>query len=433
MKPFVKWAGGKKQILPAIIQKIEECLSSFNKKDYVFIEPFVGGGVVFLSLANERTIINDLNKELITAYRVIRDRPEELMAILDQMFAEFLVGGEDYYREIRNLDREQCYESATDLQIASRMIFLNKTCFNGLYRVNSEGFFNTPMGRNKAKCLYDPKNIRELSAYLRKIPAENIMLGSYKNAMARASAGDIVYIDPPYDYIENDGFTKYQKEGFSLEDLRELREECDKALDSEAFVIISNNDTSAVRKAFENDSRHNYSFYAIEKLETKRLINCKGDRRRTGREILIIGTPCRFPQTKDVNKLLKFIRVRHAADIKKDDLLAKRFRVTKKEITQVLSTLRYFDILDSNREFTANGVALRQCPKIELRRKMRDIILAQPVFMAIFEKDSKNTAYKTDSQQMIEIMKSCNKNMRTGIARARVDCLRTIIDWCLAN
>lgn len=433
MKPFVKWAGGKKQILPLILDKINGCLSSTNKKDYVFIEPFVGGGVVFIALKNSRVIINDLNKELIIAYRVIRDNPEELMKRLDTMYLEFQLRGEEYYKLIRNEDRKEGYHSFDALHVASRMIFLNKTCFNGLYRVNSEGYFNTPMGRNKTKAFYDEKNIRDLSRFLKTIPEENIMNGSYKNAMRRASIGDIVYADPPYDYTENDGFTKYQKEGFSLEDLKELKEECDNVLDSEAFVIISNNDTRAVREAFKNDSKHNYSFYYIEKLDTKRIINCKGNLRNTGKEILIVGIPCSFPQVKDIAKVLEYVRVKKESYIKKEEYLLKRFKVTKLRMTKILSTLQYFEIIDNNNGFTSKGCKLRRCDRKSLGREMRNIILEKTLFKKVFDNDTNDTANKLDIQGITKLIKLDCPKIKDGIALKRAKIVREIVDWCLAN
>ena len=433
MKPFVKWAGGKKQILPLILEKIKGCISSSNKRDYVFIEPFVGGGIVFISLKNNRTIINDLNKELITAYRVIRDNPIALMNRLDEMFDEFIQKGEVYYKEIRSEDKSIDYSRYNDLQIASRMIFLNKTCFNGLYRVNSEGFFNTPMGKNKAKAFYNRQNILALSRFLNTIPENNIMNGSYKTAMRRASVGDVIYVDPPYDYTENDGFTKYQKEGFALEDLLELKEECDRALDSEASVIISNNDTKAVREAFKNDLKHTYSFYYIEKLDTKRIINCKGSLRNTGKEIIIVGIPCSFPQVKDITKLLEYVRIKNEKDIKDEEKLLKRFKVTKLRMTQILSTLRYFDVVDNKNEFTEKGLFLRDCPKKKLNGEMKNVILNKQIFSVVYNHDILNTSDKMAKANIADIIKGSATNMKDGIASKRASIVRDIIDWCLAN
>ena len=424
----------QKQILPFILEKINERISPINKNDFTFIEPFVGGGVVFIALKNKRTIINDLNKELITAYRVIRNNPVELMSRLDDMFSSFKERGEEYYKLIRNEDRLGEYSSFDDLHIASRMIFLNKTCFNGLYRVNSEGYFNTPIGRNNIRNLYDKNNILQLSRFLKTIPEDNIMNGSYKTAMKRANVGDIIYVDPPYDYTENDGFTKYQKEGFSLEDLYELKEACDFALDySEASVVISNNDTKAVRKAFANDTKHNYSFYVIEKLNTKRLINCKGNLRNTGKEILIVGIPCAFPQVKDIAKLLEYVRIKNEKDIQNENYLLHRFKVTKRRLTEIISTLQYFDIIDNSNGFTEKGRMLRNCLKKNLNREMKNLILKKELFKQVYENDVIDTSSKMNSHEISAIIKKDKSGIKNGIALKRAKTARDIVDWCLAN
>lgn len=432
MKPFVKWAGGKKQILSLIKQKIFESARN-SKNEYTFIEPFVGGGVVFLSLKHDKTIINDLNKELITAYRVIRNNPVELMQQLDLMFEQFNLNGEDYYKAIRAEDREEGYPNFDDIHIASRMIFLNKTCFNGLYRVNSEGYFNTPMGRNKLCGFYDKKNLQQVSRYLNKLPEENIMNGSYKHAMRRASVGDIVYIDPPYDYTENDGFTKYQKEGFSFEDLLELKEECDRCLDNEAYVIMSNNDTKKVRDTFKNDGTHNYTFYYIEKLDTKRMINCKGSLRNTGKEIIVCGVPCGFPKTKEIDKTIEYIRVQKTDILKDEQKLIKRFRVSKITIANVFATLRYFGIVDALGNMTSDGMLVRKARKSDAKRVMRDIILKKEVFNKVYNEDIKDTAHKLSKEEIAEILMNDKPGLRRNMAMVRANIVEGIIDWCIAN
>ena len=215
--------------------------------------------------------------------------------------------------------------------------------------------------------------------------------------------------------------------------MKELKEECDHALDSEAFVIISNNDTKAVREAFKNDTKHNYSFYYIEKLDTKRLINCKGNLRNTGKEILIVGVPCGFPQVKDVTKLLEYVRIKNEKDLNNEDYLLKRFKVTKLRVTQILSTLQYFDIIDNNFGFTDKGKKLKKCSKKSLNREMKNVILEKPIFREVFDKDFLDTANKTDDGQIIEIIKRHSNNIKDGIALKRAKFVREIVDWCLAN
>ena len=433
MKPFVKWAGGKKQILPQILDKIKEQASSFDRNSFCYIEPFVGGGAVFIALKNPNSIINDLNKELITAYRVIRDNPYELMKILDEMKQRFFLNRDEYYCVIRHQDRLEEYKDFSDLQIAARMIFLNKTCFNGLYRVNSEGFFNTPIGKGNIRSFYDRRNILQLSNFLKTIPEENIMNGSYKKAIERSEIGDVVYVDPPYDYTENDGFTKYQKEGFTLEDLKELKEECDKAVNRESVVVISNNDTKNVRKVFSNDKEHLYQFYYIENLKTKRNINCKGNLRDIGEEIIIVGIPCGFPKIKEINKLVEYIRVKQSDLLKNEELLCKRFRVSKSRCRDILLTMFYFNIIDAQYNFTQIGKHLRKVKKDELNYHLKKVIVSKEPFKLIYEFDVTNMDNKMSNIDIANLIKKNCVSIKNGLLTKRTKIAESIIQWCLLN
>ena len=166
------------------------------------------------------------------------------------------------------------------------MIFLNRTCYNGLYRVNSKGQFNTPIGRYRNPTICDRQNITEIHEYLSS-PENDIRIlnGSYEEAIKLARDSDVIYIDPPYDYEDDDGFTKYQMSGFTFEDFRKLKSECDKALNKGAFVIISNNATQKVINLFEQDPNYKI-FYDISKFPTLRSINCNGAERKTGKEAI---------------------------------------------------------------------------------------------------------------------------------------------------
>ena len=349
------------------------------------------------------------------------------------MFAEFKISEEEYYYQIRNIDRLDAYKEISLVDMAARMIFLNKTCFNGLYRVNSEGFFNTPKGRGKRMNLYDRSNIIAISKYLNNIPEENIMNGSYKLAMRRAVIGDIVYIDPPYDYIEDDGFTKYQKEGFSFEDLRELKAECDSCLDREAFVVISNNDTKKVRETFRSDKEHHYSFYSIEKLDTKRLINCKVGQRNTGKEIIIWGIPCKFAQVKDVGKLLEYLAIKNPEDITNHEALLRRFNVTKTRTLEVLATLQYFGLVDYDGRFTDKAQMIRKTPKAKRNSALRKSICETPLFKEVYFHDIANVEEKLSVEDIASIIKTEKSSIKEKIAIKRARIVRDIIDWCLAN
>ena len=436
-KPFIKWVGGKGQL----IEQIDAMLpANFGHwEDVTYIEPFVGGGALLFYMLQRyphirHAVINDINTDLTTCYRIVRDKPKELIKSLH--------GIEGAYINLKDKDSKQEFfmqkraryntKNIDDVENTTLFIFLNRTCFNGLYRVNSEGYFNTPMGRNNIVNFYDRKNILSVSKYLNSIPEENIMCGSYKQAMARATMGDIVYVDPPYDYVENDGFTKYQKEGFYYEDLVELKSECDKCIEREATVIISNNDTDKVRKVFENDTKHDYSFYFIEKINTKRLINCKANLRNTGKEIIIWGVPLTFPNIYEIDLLLKYIRLKNTNKLKNSEELAKSFRVGESRVNKYVSTLRYFGIINSKKQLTEIGTKINKATKKEAPRILRNCILENSLFNDVFEHDVQNTSEKYNVEE-ITLLLLKKQAIKEGIASKRAFIIRKIVDWCLAN
>ena len=431
LKPFVKWAGGKRQIVDIILEKIRDSTKYDNKESYRFIEPFVGGGVVFLSLKNEKTIINDLNSELIKAYKVIRDEPESLMKRLDELFLEFSERKEDFYYEIRKIDRNEQYKSYSDVEIAARMIFLNKTCYNGLYRVNSSGFFNTPVGRNKVKAFYDRKNILAISEYLRK-PGIEIMNGSYEIAIEKAGMGDVIYIDPPYDYKEDDGFTQYQKAGFSFDDFLRLKEQCDKAIERGAYVIISNNYTEKVVKEFTNDKQHNYEFFDVVSLATKRSINCKANLRNNGEEILIWGIPCAFPYIKNVESLFPLVKIRNKDKIADFDFLDRRFsKYTHKTIIHMISSLKFLGIIDANNEFTEKGMLLRKkdLGSDAFKKEFALIIRDNRLFFQFYLKSCLNGGWSLTTEEITDLLKKQYPGISPIIAKKRAEIVKIWTNW----
>ena len=274
MKPVIKWVGGKTQLL----KELKEIIIPVLKEDSYYYEPFCGGAALALELKHKNTILNDLNSELINMYKVIRDNPEEL--ILELKCFQNSHNTEFYYH-VRNLDRTDTLSRMTDIVKAARTIYLNKTCFNGLYRVNSKGQFNSPIGRTssgKTPDIVQEDLIREMSQYLKTVRFYN---GDYKNCLVTAKAGDVVYLDPPYDQdesISTDGFVGYQKEGWTRENLRELKRLCDELVFRGCKVIISNNDTEFVRQLF--------SGYKFKEIEVKRSINRDGNKRK-GKELII--------------------------------------------------------------------------------------------------------------------------------------------------
>ena len=432
LKPFVKWAGGKRQIRDIILEKISDSTKYDNKESYRFIEPFVGGGVIFLSLKNDKTIINDLNSELIKAYRVIRDDPEALMNRLDEYYNEFQREGADFYYEMRRMDRDENFNNLPDLDIAARMIFSNKTCYNGLYRVNSSGYFNTPIGRNNIKAFYERKNILAISQYLNQ-PNIEIMNGSYENAINRAGMGDVVYIDPPYDYKEDDGFTQYQKAGFTFDDFLLLKQKCDKALERGAYVIISNNFTPKVVNQFTSDKQHFYEFYDVMSLATKRSINCKGNLRNNGEEIIIWGIPCAFPYVKNVESLFQLIKIKDKDKIADFDFLDKRFsKYSHKTIIHMVSSLKFLQIIDSKNEFTEKGIELRK-PQTEekFKKEIATLIVNNLALLPFYIENPNKNGWPLNTETIIEILQRQYPGISASIAKKRAEIVRTWINWSI--
>lgn len=432
MKPFVKWAGGKRQIIKEIKDKVNDSISD-DKDSYRLIEPFVGGGVVFLTLEKENVIINDLNFELMTAYEVIKENPNELLKELDDLYAKFKELGENFYYEIRKMDRDENFHNLSKVKIAARMIFLNKTCYNGLYRVNSEGYFNTPIGRNKMNGLYEKKNILNISKYLNKNNVE-IRNESYEKIMELAQIGDIFYLDPPYDYKEDDGFTKYQKAGFSFEEFKNLKKCCDDALDKGAYVIISNNYTKKVVQLFESDKQHDYEVYDISKLATKRSINCKGSLRNNGEEILIWGVPCLFPYTKKIETLFPLIKIKDTSKITNvDSLYNGRYKkmYSKKTIMNMISTLKFLQILDKHNCFTEEGQNLRKLPiksekfKIEFAKIIRD----NRLFMPFLVEQGFDCNGMLTKDEIASILKQQFHGISNSAAKKRAEIVAIWVRW----
>ena len=205
VNPVLKWAGGKTQLLPEINKRLPK---QFN----TYYEPFFGGGPLLFSLLPSSAVINDLNYELMNVYKCIK-HDTQFPKLLKELDRHQSLHSKSYYYLIRDLDCSPYYKNWRDYERAARTIYLNKTCFNGLYRVNKKGHFNTPIGTEKYKKLYDLDNITNMHEYLKNNNVK-ILCGSYSSAVKDAKAGDFVYFDPPYDYQDGDGFTSYSADGF---------------------------------------------------------------------------------------------------------------------------------------------------------------------------------------------------------------------------
>ena len=276
MDSILKWAGGKR----LLVSKISEYIDSdrIKREGAKYYEPFVGGGAIAFSLELENTVINDSNQELINMYNVIKNNCEDLIDILKIHQQKY---SDKYYEKIRALDRNKQYYNLSDATRAARFIFLNKTCYNGLYRVNSKGHFNVPKGKYKNPDIVMEKKIYNLNQILNDKKFE-IRCVDFEEAVKDASKGDVIYFDPPYDYEES-GFTAYSSIGFKKTDLVRLKNLCDKLIEKGCRVIVSNNDTKFVNELF------NCPKYRIEHIEASRFISCDGTNRKKVREVIVYG------------------------------------------------------------------------------------------------------------------------------------------------
>ncbi len=253
--PFLKWVGGKRRLIPEIKGLLPNDLDQL-----IYYEPFVGGGALLFELRPEQAVINDYNEELINVYRVIRDHPKELVEELKRHR-----NTAEYFYAFRSLDRDPVFETLTDIQRASRIIYLNKTCYNGLYRVNSEGQFNVPFGRYKNPNIVNESTIEAVSKYLNESDIE-ICNGDYEQILNNIPANAFVYLDPPYHPVsESSNFTGYVQGGWSEEDQIRLKNACD-ALDARGIrFLLSNSATSFIREI--------YAAYNIHIVKASRAIN----------------------------------------------------------------------------------------------------------------------------------------------------------------
>lgn len=271
LSPTVKWAGGKRQI-------IDKLKKYAPKKFGKYFEPFVGGGALFLDIQPKHAVINDTNKDLISAYKCLRSKKwyKKMLALLNEHEKNH---SKDYYLTIRALDTKKTFVKQPMYVKAARCIYLNKSCFNGLYRVNSKGCFNVPFnGKEKVNC-YDRKNMGALHRFFMKTKPV-ILSKDFEESVATAKAGDFVYFDPPYDTLEDkNSFTSYTKDEFGKEEQRRLAKVYKELSDKGVYVMLSNHHTSLIKEL--------YSEFNIHVINAKRMINSKADGRGDVEEVII--------------------------------------------------------------------------------------------------------------------------------------------------
>lgn len=270
-KPFVKWVGGKRQLLKQFRRLNLYPPEKFDITKGRYFEPFVGGGAVFFDLLPEKGFLSDLNKELVTAYNVIRDDVDGLINSLKKHKKD-----KEYFMKIRSQDPSRL----SDRAVASRFIFLNRTCFNGLYRVNSKGSFNVPFGKYTNPMICDEDNLRKVSKALQGIEIKH---QDYKEILKKAKKGDFVYFDPPYYPVSKTAsFTSYTAEAFLDREQLELRDTLLALSKRGCFVMLSNSDTPFVNKIYSGHKE-----VRITKVEAGRAINSKGAGRGKITEVLV--------------------------------------------------------------------------------------------------------------------------------------------------
>lgn len=267
--PFVKWAGGKRQLLSKIKERMPE---QYN--DYY--EPFVGGGAVVLELQPENAVINDINKSLINAYMQIANNPDEFLDAVNMLDNEMWDDGKEYYYSIREHYNDKLMREEFDIELAALFVFINKHCFNGLYRVNGKGLFNVPYNKSR-KASVDKKAIVETSKYLRSI---NIINGDFENACRNAQSGDFVFIDSPYAPLKPTSFESYTKEGFDVESHRRLANLFDELSERGCYCMLTNHNTEFINELYGNKG------YSIDVVSVKRMINSDASN-RVGEEVII--------------------------------------------------------------------------------------------------------------------------------------------------
>jgi len=267
--PIVKWVGGKRQLLSEIKPLIPKRITTY-------VEPFLGGGAVLFDMQPKKAVINDYNSELINVYKIVKDNPVKLLELLEKHKEN---NNEDYYYNVRALDRDSRYKMMTDEEKAARIIYLNKTCFNGLFRVNQAGQFNSPYGRYKNPNIVNKPAILAMSSYFNENEVK-IMCGDYKHSLKNLRKGAFVYFDPPYLPISSSSsFTGYTENGFTLENQIELRDQCDKLNERGIKFLLSNSDHEEIRELYKN--------YEIITIKARRSINSKGNKRGEINEVLI--------------------------------------------------------------------------------------------------------------------------------------------------
>ena len=265
----MKWAGGKRQLIPQIRERMP---GKYN--DYY--EPFVGGGAVIFDLLPANALINDINKALINTYRTICNEPDAFLKEVNRLDNDMWEDGKKYYYSIREHYNDKLMRSEYDVELAALFVFINKHCFNGLYRVNGKGLFNVPYN-NSRRVSVDEDVIIATSEYLRRV---TIIDGDFEQACKNAKKGDFVFIDSPYAPLNPTSFESYTKEGFDIESHKRLAKLYDELTARGCYCMLTNHNTELINELYGNKD------YKIDVVSVKRMINSDASN-RVGEEVII--------------------------------------------------------------------------------------------------------------------------------------------------
>lgn len=265
--PFVKWAGGKRQLLTQIKERMPA-------KYHAYYEPFVGGGALYFDLLPSEATINDMNAALMNTYRQIRDFPKEFYQTICVFDKEIQNGKKEYYYQKRELYNNKLIKNEYDIELAALFVFLNKHCFNGLYRVNGKGLFNVPYNQSvRNSCTKE--TILAAAENLQKV---NIYQGDFQRICEMTKKGDFVFLDSPYAPLNPTSFEAYTKEGFDIESHRRLAKVFKQMTEKECYCMLTNHNTEFIRDLYKE--------FNCEVIDVKRMINSDASN-RVGKEIII--------------------------------------------------------------------------------------------------------------------------------------------------
>jgi DNA adenine methylase len=268
VSPVLKWVGGKRQLLKTITSLLPKHITTY-------CEPFLGGGALLFNLQPHIAYINDINSELIRVYNIIKNDVDTLIAVLQNFKNE-----SDYFYAVRDWDREKTtYSALSDVQKAARIIYLNKTCYNGLFRVNNAGEFNSPFGKYRNPNIVNAQTLYAVSAYFNTATVHLTSL-DYSDVLKKLPKGTFVYLDPPYDPVSDTAsFTGYVKGGFTRDDQIRLRKCCDELNAREIKFMLSNSATNFIKEQ--------YASYHINIVKAKRAVNSDSTKRGEVDEIIV--------------------------------------------------------------------------------------------------------------------------------------------------